>query len=165
MAYALICSGQHCPLCPQGTFNVTFHSKTNCMGGWDISLLSFIGLLMMVLCFNHQLTMFFTVPLSVYGYWWYQMSSHLGRFAIRNCSQLDVGWTGRTCILCSDCSGKTHNNNKNLLHIVIRLLFHSCLTWWRKFTGILTGMPSRCDLKKISNGYIRHSNEELDNAH
>lgn len=33
-------------------------------------------------------------------------SCPLGRFTVKNCSQLHGGWTGPSCVLCSDCKGE-----------------------------------------------------------
>ncbi|KAK6319327.1 hypothetical protein J4Q44_G00105380 [Coregonus suidteri] len=44
-------------------------------------------------------------------------SCPLGRFAVRNCSQLDVVWKGRSCSPCSDCLGEG------------KIIFSSCSTF------------------------------------
>lgn len=67
---------------------------------------------------SFQSVLFFTVPLMLMFI--HDMSSHLGRFTVKNCSQLHGGWTGPSCVLCSDCKGK---NTQHLWNIEITLLF------------------------------------------
>ncbi|KAM9535608.1 uncharacterized protein ACWYII_040019 [Salvelinus alpinus] len=49
------------------------------------------------------------------------------RYTVKNCSQLDGGWTGPSCILCSDCRGEG------------KITFSSCSTFSDTVCGCKDG--------------------------